>query len=149
MSGAGYDYFPTESEKKPRRSSRYPSAISGKPSSRLEAVRGILAQNRDLLKNAGSLIGTTGVTSAFGFGYWIYAARFFMPQAVGYGTAAVSVMMLLSTIGISGFGTMLIGELPRRKSAGGQMMAGILASFSLSSVLGLGFALVPLAYGSR
>jgi O-antigen/teichoic acid export membrane protein len=166
MSSAGPDYFSTESKKKTRRSSRYPSAISrkpssrleavrdpsaisGKPSSRLEAVRGILAQNRDLLSNAGSLIGTTGVTSAFGFGYWIYAARFFVPQSVGYGTAAVSVMMLLSTIGISGFGTMLIGELPRRKSPGGLMMAGILASFILSIVLGLGFALVSLAYGTR
>lgn len=149
MSGAEYDYLTTESKKKPRRSSRDPSAISGKPSSRLEAVRGMVAQNRDLLNNAGSLIGTTGVTSAFGFGYWIYAARFFVPTSVGYGTAAVSVMMLLSTIGISGFGTMLIGELPRRKSPGGLMMAGILASFILSIVLGLGFSLVSLAYGTR
>jgi O-antigen/teichoic acid export membrane protein len=149
MSGAGYDYFSTESESKSRRSSPNHSTISEKPSSRLGAVRGILAQNRDLLQNAGSLIGTTGVTSVFGFGFWIYAARFFMPQAVGYGTAAVSVMMLLSTIGISGFGTMLIGELPRRKSPGGLMMAGILASFILSIVLGFGFALVSLAYGTR
>lgn len=149
MKSTQSDYFSTESGKKPRRSSGNPTAISGRSPSRLDGVRGMLAQNRDLLHNAASLIGTTGVTSAFGFGYWIYAARFFLPQAVGYGTAAVSVMMLLSTIGISGFGTMLIGELPRRKSPGGLMMAGILASFILSVVLGLGFALVSLAYGTR
>jgi O-antigen/teichoic acid export membrane protein len=150
MNGAKYDYFPSESGNKPRRNvSHDHSPIPQGPPSRLAVVRGILARNQDLLRNAGSLIGTTGVTSGFGFGYWIYAARFFLPQAVGYGTAAVSVMMLLSTIGISGFGTMLIGELPRRKSPGGLMMAGILASLILSLVLGFGFALVSLAFGNR
>ena len=135
----------------PRFSSRCsPGTPTHNSSSRLSAVRNILQRNQDLLRNAGSLIGTTGVTSVLGFGYWIYAARYFPQQAVGYGTAAISVMMLLSTIGpLFGFtGTMLIGELPRQKTPGGLMMAGILASFILSTILGLGFALVSLAFGS-
>lgn len=150
MNAAQYDYFPSEHSGEPASASGGPSPVSQPPSSSpLAAVRRILSQQQDLLRNAGSLIGTTGVTSVFGFGYWIYAARFFLPEAVGYGTAAVSVMMLLSTIGISGFGTMLIGELPRLKSPGRLMMAGILASFILSIVLGLGFSLVSLAFGNR
>jgi O-antigen/teichoic acid export membrane protein len=108
-----------------------------------------LRNNRDLLRNAGSLAATTGVTSIFGFAYWIYAARVFPQAAVGYGSAAISTMTLLSTIGMFGINTMLIGELPRRKSRGGLMMAGFIFSFVGSLILGLGFALVALAFGSH
>ncbi len=108
-----------------------------------------MRRNQDLLRNAGSLAATTGITSAFGFGYWIYAARVFPPDAVGYGSAAISAMTLLGTIGMFGIGTMLIGELPRRPSRGALMMAGIIASFIGSLILGAGFALVSLAFGSH
>jgi O-antigen/teichoic acid export membrane protein len=108
-----------------------------------------LRGNQDLLRNAGSLAATTGLTSAFGFGYWIYAARVFPQQAVGYGSAAISTLNLLGTIGMFGLGTMLIGELPRRGSRGGLIMAGLVASFIGSLILGLGFALVALAFGDH
>ena len=78
-------------------------------------VRGIWRRNQDLLRNAGSLAATTGLTSVFGFVFWIIAARKFSPQAVGYGSAAISAMMLLGTVGMFGLGTVLIGELPKRR----------------------------------
>src|SRR5581483_9993124 len=142
MANEQYDYFPSESGKRAAR-------VPRQPSPRLAAVHGILRRNKDLLRNAGSLAATTGITSAFGFGYWIYAARVFPQDAVGYGSAAISAMTLLGTIGMFGIGTMLIGELPRRESRGGLMMAGILASFIGSLVLGAGFALVSLAFGTH
>jgi O-antigen/teichoic acid export membrane protein len=108
-----------------------------------------LGQNKDLVRNAGSLAATTGLTSAFGFAYWIYAARVFPQQAVGYGSAAISAMTLLGTVGMFGLGTMLIGELPRRSSRGALMMAGIIASFIGSLILGAGFAILSLAFGSH
>ncbi|TVZ07106.1 lipopolysaccharide biosynthesis protein [Trebonia kvetii] len=117
--------------------------------SRLMAIRGILQQNQDLLRNAGSLAATTGLTSVFGFAYWIYAAHVFPQQAVGYGSAAISTMTLLGTIGMFGIGTMLIGELPRRESRGGLIMAGLVVSFAGSLILGVGFAIVSLAFGNR
>src|SRR5262249_55428525 len=95
-----------------------PPFVAQRPPSRLTVIRGILGRNRDLLRNAGSLAATTGLTSAFGFGYWIYAARVFPQEAVGYGSAAISAMTLLGTVGMFGLGTMLIGELPRRRSRG-------------------------------
>jgi O-antigen/teichoic acid export membrane protein len=110
-------------------------------------LRAILGRNQDLLRNAGSLVATTGVTSVLGSAYWLYAAREFAQQAVGYGTAAISVMTLLGTIGMFGLGTMLIGELPQREAKGGLMSAVLIASFAGSLVLGAGFALISAAFG--
>ena len=76
-------------------------------------------RHRDLLDNASTLVASTGVTALFGFAYWAVAARLFSQRAVGYGSAAVSAMTLIGTIGMLGMGTVLIGELPRRKQSHG------------------------------
>jgi O-antigen/teichoic acid export membrane protein len=89
------------------------------------------------------------VTSVLGFAYWIYAARYFRPEAVGYATAAISTMTLLGTIGVFGMGTMLIGELPQSRNRGGLMMASLIASFVASLIVGFGFSLASLAFGSH
>ena len=99
-------------------------------------------RHSDLLANAGSLAATTGVTSLLGFGYWTVAARTFTQQAIGYGSAAVSAMTLLGTVGMFGLGTLLIGELPRRRSRGGLVAAALAACGLGSLALGVGFALV-------
>ena len=99
-------------------------------------------RHSDLLANAGSLAATTGVTSLLGFAYWTVAARTFSQQAIGYGSAAVSAMTLLGTVGMFGLGTLLIGELPRRRSRGGLVAAALVACGLGSLVLGVGFALV-------
>lgn len=113
------------------------------------AVRGAWQRNQDLLGNAGSLAATTGLTSVFGFVYWVVAAKEFSLQAVGYGSAAVSAMILLGTIGEFGLGTMLIGELPKRRGAGGLAIAAIIASGVGSLVLGVGFPLVADKFGAH
>src|SRR5438270_7077568 len=74
-----------------------------------------LKKNSVILVNAGSLIGTSVVTSALGFTYWWLAARQFPPRVVGLASASISAMTLLGTFGILGLGTLLIGELPRQK----------------------------------
>ena len=105
-------------------------------------LRGVVRGNSDLLRNAGSLVATTGLTSLFGFAFWFIAAREFKPAEVGYGAAATNAMQLLATIGMLGLGTMLIGELPRRRERGGLFAASVLTSAGGSLILGLGFALV-------
>lgn len=119
------------------------------PSVAPASVRRILRRNQDLLRNASSLAATTGITSLLGFAFWIYAARVFSTTAVGYGSAAISTMMLLGTIGMFGLDTMLIGELPNRGNRGGLTMAACIAAFVMSFILGLGFALVSLAFGTH
>ena len=71
-----------------------------------------MRRHGDVLKNASSLLATTGVTSAMGFAYWTVAARLMSQRAVGFGSATVSAITLLGTIGMFGLGTVLIGELP-------------------------------------
>jgi O-antigen/teichoic acid export membrane protein len=98
-------------------------------------------KNRDLLDSASSLAATTGVTSVLGFAYWAFAARLFSQRAVGYGSASVSAMTLLGTIGMLGLGTVLIGELPRRKPRAGLVSAALLTAGLGSLLLGLTFAI--------
>ena len=105
-------------------------------------LRAILHQNSDLLRNAGSLAATTGLTSIFGAVFWVIAAREFTPAEVGYGSAATNAMQLLGTVGMFGLGTMLIGELPKRRERGGLFAASLITSAAGSLVLGVGFAVV-------
>jgi O-antigen/teichoic acid export membrane protein len=106
-------------------------------------------RHHDLLGGASSLAGTTGVASVLGFAYWALAARLFSQQAVGFGSAAVSAMTLLGTIGMLGLGTVLIGELPRRSPRAGLLCAALLASGLGSLVLGLGFAVLAPHFSDR
>jgi O-antigen/teichoic acid export membrane protein len=73
-----------------------------------------ITSNCIILVNAGSLVGTTAVTSVLGFAYWWVAARQFPPEAVGIASASVSSMTLLGSICMLGLGTLLITELPRQ-----------------------------------
>jgi O-antigen/teichoic acid export membrane protein len=106
------------------------------------AVQAAWHQHHDLLSNAGSLVMSTGVASLLGVVYWAVATRLFSQRAVGYASAAVSVMTLLGTIGMLGLGTLLIGELPRRRDRAGLVAAALLSCGLGSLLLGLGFAVV-------
>jgi O-antigen/teichoic acid export membrane protein len=97
---------------------------------------------RDLLSNAGSLVGATAVTSLLGFCYWLAAARLFPPAAVGLAAAAITSMTLLATVSVLGLGTLLIGELRRQPDQAGPLMATALcAAAGAGLALGLAFVL--------
>ena len=117
-------------------------------SPRAAAVAG-WQRHQDLLHGASSLVATTGVAAVLGFAYWALAARLFSQQAVGYGSAAVSAMTLLGTIGMLGLGTVLIGELPRRNFRAGLISAALISCGLGSLVLGLGFAVLAPHFGVR
>jgi O-antigen/teichoic acid export membrane protein len=102
-------------------------------------ARTLLRRNSDLLRNAGSLAATTGLTSLFGFAFWFIAAKEFSTAAVGFGAAATNAMQLLGTIGMFGLGTMLIGELPRRRERGGLFAASLITSAVGSLILAILF----------
>ena len=97
--------------------------------------------NRAIIANAGSLIGTQLVTSGLGFIFWLVAARGFSPAAVGFAGAAISAMTLLGTLGMLGFGTLLMGELPRRRHARGSLITtALIAAGVVGGLLGLLFS---------
>lgn len=97
---------------------------------------------RVILTNASSLVGTTAITSILGGIFWLVAARQFPPAAVGLGAAMVSAMTLLGTMGVLGFGTLLIGEFPRRRGQeGGLIAAALIVTGLTGTALGIGFAI--------
>lgn len=100
-----------------------------------------LENNRVILINAGSLMGTLVITSGLGFAFWWLVAREFELVDAGYASAVISAMFLLGTLGMMGMGTLLIGELARHP----QMVASLIFSAVIfvgcvSFLLGLGFA---------
>jgi O-antigen/teichoic acid export membrane protein len=122
-----------------------PRGVQSKPTD----IKGGWRRHQDLLHSAASLVATTGVASVIGFAYWALAARLFSRQAVGYGSAAVSAMTLLGTIGMLGLGTVLIAELPRRRARASLVAAALLASCVGSLILGLGFDLLAPHFSAR
>ncbi len=112
-------------------------------------VRAVWARNKDLLRNAGSLAATTGLTSLFGFVFWIVADHEFSKAEAGHAIAATNAMQLLGAIGMFGLGTMMIGELPKRlRDRGGLFAASMAASAVGSAILGIIFAVVVGLYFS-
>jgi O-antigen/teichoic acid export membrane protein len=99
--------------------------------------------NRSLAANAGSLLGSTAITSGLGFVYWWVAARSFAPEEVGFATSCISAMALISTVCASGTGSFLIGELARRARRQGTLIvaAGGIAG-AIAAAGGLLFVLV-------
>ena len=96
-----------------------------------------------LLTNAASLIGTTAVTSVLGFVYWWVAARQFMPESVGVASASVSAMMLLGSLCMLGFGTLLITELPRQPGQEAALIStALIVVGSFGGCIGAVFAVV-------
>lgn len=106
------------------------------------AIRGAVDRHRDLLRNVLTLLATSGVTLVLGFGYWNIAARLFSQAQVGYGSAAISAMTLLSSFGTFGLSTLLVGTLPRRTDRGGLIAAAMLAAAFGSFVLALAFVAI-------
>jgi O-antigen/teichoic acid export membrane protein len=124
----------------------YPGTPSGQPAdtrrSAWTSARAVWRRHHDIISNTASLLGTTGLTSAVGFAYWNVAARLFSQQAVGYAAAAVSVIMLLSAVGMSGLGALLMGDLSKHQNRAGLIMAAVLAAGLASFGLAVGFVLV-------
>jgi ubiquinone/menaquinone biosynthesis C-methylase UbiE/O-antigen/teichoic acid export membrane protein len=96
-----------------------------------------------MVSNAGSIVGTAAITSIVGFAYWLVAARLFSAPSVGLASALISAMLLLGTISVFGFGTLLIGELSRNDGEQGSLIAtGSLVAGCIGMVLGLLFGLI-------
>ena len=90
-----------------------------------------------------SLLGTTVSTAVLGIGYWWVAARFLSSESVGYGSAAISAATLIGTIGMLGFGTVLMERLAfGHPEEGGLVSAGLLAAGAASAVLGLAYGIL-------
>ncbi len=102
----------------------------------LESVRGIIT-------NTSWLVATTALNAVLGLAYWGAAARFFPPDIVGVAAASVTAMILISTFGMLGFGSLLLGGISQRASEAPALIATALITTGLvSGGLGIGTALL-------
>jgi O-antigen/teichoic acid export membrane protein len=98
--------------------------------------------NRTIILNAASMVGTSGVTSLLGFVFWWIAARLFTPAQVGFASAGISTMMLLSEFSLIGLGTLLVGYLPKNpQRAGPLILSALIIAGTIGMAVGVIFAL--------
>jgi O-antigen/teichoic acid export membrane protein len=86
-----------------------------------------------MLFDAGSLIITMTLSAGVGFLYWIVAARYYPPESVGLGTAAISSMLLLAEVGQFGLTTMLVGQLSRKTHKASTLISTVLVVIIITS----------------
>lgn len=76
-----------------------------------------------LFRSAAALVSTTVVTSGLGFVYWVIAARFFPPSAVGEAATGIAAMNLIAPFTVLGFGTALMAQLPTMQGRRAQLVS--------------------------
>ncbi|MFN8041611.1 MAG: lipopolysaccharide biosynthesis protein [Acidimicrobiales bacterium] len=106
-------------------------------------VRGLITRVRtdSLVRNSVLVMATTGVNAAFGYLFWIAAARSFTPVAVGQATAAISAMNLAGLIATLGVGTALIAHLPGLAGRHDERSRHLTAAVAYTGVAGLLFGI--------
>lgn len=113
-------------------------------------ARELVAFNRQLLTNAGSMVGTSLVTSVLGLAFWVVAAHRFDQGAVGVASAATSAMILLGFTGTAGLGTLLMGELPKHDRGRRSILnAALIVGGGAGAILGFAFATIAPAASSN
>lgn len=89
-----------------------------------------------VLRGAASLYGSTVITSALGFLFWLLAARTLSPHDVGRASAAISAATLVATICLLGLGTLAIAELAEDRSAARHIISTTGAAATAASLVG-------------
>ncbi|MDT7579883.1 MAG: hypothetical protein QOK35_1147, partial [Pseudonocardiales bacterium] len=80
-------------------------------------VRGPLARflrgwRQPVHRDGVALVSSSAISSIVGLAYWVLAARLFPPAVVGIGSALVSTMMLLGSVGQLNLGVALLRFVP-------------------------------------
>jgi O-antigen/teichoic acid export membrane protein len=106
------------------------------------------ARSDSLIRNSVFLMATSVVSAAFGYLFWLLAARLYNPAIVGLAaavTSAATIVLLLSSMGVGG---MLIQSLPRQTKEtewSATFWAGMATSTLFAVALcGIGVAVLPL-----
>ena len=110
---------------------------------RARAAMGAHWNPQSILANAASLFGATLVTSFLGFAFWALAARLYDVREIGQASAAIAAMTLVSTVGVLGLGTLIIGEVRRVPDPRALITTSCLVAAGTSLVLGIALVVVP------
>jgi len=104
----------------------------------------------ELLRNGYALVLNVGLTSGLGVAFWVLAAREYSVGDVGRGSAMVSALITLSTLGQLNLTSGLLRFLPRAGNQGARLIARSYVAAALACiVLASGFLLVAPQVSSR
>jgi O-antigen/teichoic acid export membrane protein len=92
-----------------------------------------------LFKNAYYMIIGTGITSVFGFIFWIIATRLYSTEIIGLVSALVSILSLFAVLSELGLGIGLIRFLPEAGSDGNSL---INTCFTISSLFSISLSII-------
>jgi O-antigen/teichoic acid export membrane protein len=97
-----------------------------------------------LFRNAYALMLNTGISAVLGLGYWLIAAHYYSPTAVGQGSAAIAAMKLLAGLTAVTLTGALARFIPVAGRATGRLIFRTYAGSSLVVALGAGIFLLTL-----
>jgi O-antigen/teichoic acid export membrane protein len=100
-----------------------------------------------LVTNAVSVMVGKTATMAFGFLFWLIAARQFDRPAVGLAAGAVSAMMLCTQLAVGGVGSAVITHFPRYKGRHSRLLDASFAIVVLTSLVAAAAFLVLAKFG--
>ncbi|MFE9599881.1 lipopolysaccharide biosynthesis protein [Streptomyces hokutonensis] len=98
-----------------------------------------------LFRNAYALMLNTGISAVLGLGYWLIAAHYYSPSAVGQGSAAIAAMKLLAGLTAVTLTGALARFIPVAGRATGRLIFRTYAGSSLVVALGAGIFLLTLS----
>ncbi|MFI5886362.1 lipopolysaccharide biosynthesis protein [Streptomyces sp. NPDC051554] len=98
-----------------------------------------------LFRNAYALMLNTGISAVLGLGYWLIAAHYYSPTAVGQGSAAIAAMKLLAGLTAVTLTGALARFIPVAGRATGRLIFRTYAGSSLVVALGAGIFLLTLS----
>jgi O-antigen/teichoic acid export membrane protein len=117
---------------------------------RINQVRAFIDQARSdsLIRNSMFIMATTMASAAFGYLFWLLAARLYSPAIVGLAAAVISVTAIVLLVSSMGVGGMLIQSLPqqpKKSEWSATFWAGMATSTLFALALcGIGVAVLPL-----
>jgi len=95
-----------------------------------------------LFRNSVYLMLSTVISGGLGFFFWLIATHIYSPQQIGIGTALISAMALISSMGLLGFNSTLIRVLPNSKNKNNEINTGSVLVIGASAIMATVYVLL-------
>ena len=95
-----------------------------------------------LFRNSIYLMLSTLISGGLGFIFWMICTHIFSPEQIGVGTALISAMALISTIGLLGFNSTFVRVLPNSTNRDNEISTGSLLVIAASAIMAIVYVLL-------
>jgi O-antigen/teichoic acid export membrane protein len=96
----------------------------------------------NLFRNSVYLMLSTVVSGGLGFFFWLICTHIYSPEQIGVGTALISAMSLISTIGLLGFNSTFVRVLPTSQNRNNEINTGSILVIGISAIMAAVYVLL-------